>query len=131
MSRSQPRHRDDFDLMCLKEIALQRDYLTISDSSDIFSDTSEIYSNWGDNFDINQINSAFMYAGKLPSDNVWDIGFKIGSKFTPNSLLYESGNDYMYSSGLPKQKDSNKFALVPAGKNNTNNTYCWNSGEIK
>ena len=118
--------------MWFKEIALQRDYLTISDSSDIFSETSEVYSNCGDGIDINQINSAFMYAGKLPVDNVWDIGLNIGSKFTPNSFLWESGNDFVYNTGLPKVKDNNnKYALVPAGQSNKQNLYNWNSENLK
>jgi len=37
--------RDDFELMCRQEIACQVDYLTITDSSDIFSEISDIHSN--------------------------------------------------------------------------------------
>lgn len=80
---------------------------------------------------MNQINSAFMYAGKLPAGNVWDIGLNIGSKFTPNSFLCESGNDYVYNTGLPKVKDNNKFALVPVGQSNKQNLYNWSADNFK
>lgn len=106
--------RDDFELLCRKEIACQVDYLTITDSSDIFSDISDIHSNC-ESADLQNINSSLLF-GDLKNGDLWDIGLKIGSNFLSNSFLCASKKNFGGSNGGMGGEDNNKISIIPGNQ---------------
>ena len=106
--------KDDFEILCYKELALQKDYLTMSDCSDIFSETSEYPSHFN-SADVKDIQPNFLFQTGMKDKDVWDIGFNIGSNFLSNSFLCTGGAKNQGAiNGLPQPKESDKYALVPS-----------------
>jgi hypothetical protein len=109
--------KDDFELLCYKEIALQRDYMTNSECGDMFSDMGDTFSNCASAEVQQPIDILFI--GDKGAKSVWDIGFNIGSNFLMNSFLCPSKNKFCSSmnSGMLMKSDSDNLALVPIGSN--------------
>lgn len=106
--------KDDFEILCYKELALQKDFLTMSDCSDIFSETSEYPSHFN-SADLKDIQPNFLLQEGMKNKDVWDIGFNIGSNFLSNSFLYTGESKSKGAINcLPQPKECDKYALVPS-----------------